>query len=564
MFWRQRLNKRIFLFSLFFIFIFICGFASENLNVKVGVYENRPKIFTDAEGRASGFWPEILDYIASNEDWTLEYIPGTWEECLRRLKTGEIDIMPDVAYSEEREELFEFSNRKVYTSWSRIYVKKDNTIYDILDLENKKIAVLKNSVNVEGPDGIKNLVKAFNISCIFIEVGSYDEVFKMVNEGEADAAVASKDFAIRNINNYNLINTPIIFQPSTLYFAFPKNSELTTYFRNRVDYHLREIEEDENSIYYQSLEKWFVSPENKIFPTWLIWVFVVSLGAILVLGGGSFLLRAKVRTRTKALREEILRHMETEKELQNHKNNLEEMVSLRTAELTRSNKELERFAYITSHDLQEPLRMISSYLQLVEKRYKDELDEDAKDFINFAVDGAKRMQILINDLLRYSRVGTKNIEFQPVNCEEILKNTLNNLEVSIEESGAKITHDYLPIIRGDKTQLSQLFQNLIGNSIKFRGESSPEIHIKAEDEGDFWRFSFQDNGIGIDPKYYDRIFQIFQRLHNRDKYPGTGIGLAICKKIIERHGGNIFVESEFGKGTTFIFTLKKEAPDESQ
>ncbi len=559
------MNKRIFLFSLFFIFFFICGFASEeNLTVKVGVYENRPKIFTDAEGRASGFWPEILDYIASNEDWTLKYIPGTWEECLRRLETGEIDIMPDVAYSEEREELFDFSNRKVYTSWSRIYVKKDNTIYDILDLENKKIAVLKNSVNVEGPDGIKNLVKAFNISCIFIEVGSYDEVFRMVNEGEADAAVASKDFAIRNIDNYNLINTPIIFQPSTLYFAFPKNSELTTYFKNRIDYHLREIEEDKDSVYYHSLEKWFVSPENEIFPTWLIWIFAVSLVAILVLGGGSFLLRTKVRNRTKALREEIFRHMETENELQKHKNNLEEMVSLRTAELTRSNKELERFAYITSHDLQEPLRMISSYLQLVEKRYKDELDEDAKDFINFAVDGAKRMQILINDLLRYSRVGTKSIEFQPVNCEEILKNTLNNLEIAIEESGAKITYDYLPIVRGDKTQLSQLFQNLIGNSIKFKGENFPEIHIKAEDENDFWRFSFQDNGIGIDPKYYDRIFQIFQRLHNRDKYPGTGIGLAICKKIIERHGGNIFVESESGKGTTFIFTLKKEAPDEVQ
>ncbi|MDK2952316.1 MAG: hypothetical protein PWQ77_1981 [Kosmotogales bacterium] len=558
------MNKRIFLFSLFFIFIFMCGFASENLTVKVGVYENRPKIFTDAEGNASGFWPEILDYIASNEDWTLEYIPGTWEECLQRLESREIDIMPDVAYSEEREKLFEFSNRKVYTSWSRIYVKRDNTIYDILDLENKKIAVLKNSVNVEGPDGIKNLVKAFNINCFFIEVESYDEVFKMVNEGKADAAVASKDFAIRNLDNYNLINTPIIFQPSTLYFAFPKNSELTTYFRNRIDYHLREIEEDENSIYYQSLEKWFVSPENEIFPTWLIWIFVVSLGAILVLGGGSFLLRAKIRARTKALREEILKHMETENELQKHKNNLEEMVSLRTAELTRSNKELERFAYITSHDLQEPLRMISSYLQLVEKRYKDELDEDAKDFINFAVDGAKRMQILINDLLRYSRVGTKNIEFQPVNCEEILKNTLNNLEVAIEESGAKITHDYLPIIKGDKTQLGQLFQNLIGNSIKFKGENSPEIHIKAEDEGDFWRFFFKDNGIGIDSKYYDRIFQIFQRLHNRDKYPGTGIGLAICKKIIERHGGNISVESESGKGTTFIFTLKKEAPDETQ
>jgi len=225
-------------------------------------------------------------------------------------------------------------------------------------------------------------------------------------------------------------------------------------------------------------------------------------------------------------------------------------------ELRRSNEELGQFAYIASHDLQEPLRMVASYTQLLAKRYAGQLDADADEFIAFAVDGAERMQRLIEDLLAYSRVATKGKELVETSAEEALQRALLNLRGSIGESGALVEHDPLPPVMADGTQLAQLFQNLVGNAIKYQAAGAPRVHIsvgKADD--DRWSFAIKDNGIGIDPQYFERIFGMFQRLHGRNEFAGTGIGLAICKKIVERHGGSITVESEPGEGSTFRFDL---------
>jgi PAS domain S-box-containing protein len=225
--------------------------------------------------------------------------------------------------------------------------------------------------------------------------------------------------------------------------------------------------------------------------------------------------------------------------------------------LARSNAELEQFAYVASHDLQEPLRAVASCVQLLKKRYEGKLDARADEFITHAVDGTKRMQALIGDLLEYSRVGTHTHPFEPVDCAQVLDDALANLTVAIQESGAVVEHEPLPTLLADASQLAQLFQNLIGNAIKFRAERRPEIRISARREAGEWLFGISDNGIGIEPQYFDRIFRVFQRLHTRGRYPGTGIGLAICKKIVERHGGRIWIESQPDQGSTFYFTLSE-------
>jgi PAS domain S-box-containing protein len=233
----------------------------------------------------------------------------------------------------------------------------------------------------------------------------------------------------------------------------------------------------------------------------------------------------------------------------------------RTAdELRRSNAELEQFAYIASHDLQEPLRMVASYTQLLERRYAAQLDQTAREFIAYAVDGARRMQQFITGLLRYSRVGTEPRVLEEVNLREVFEAAIANLRMMIEETGAAVEAHDLPLVRGDPRQLTQLFQNLIGNALKFRKpDQPPRVEVRAEPDGDFWRLSVRDNGIGLDPKFAGRVFVIFQRLHTRDEYEGTGLGLAICKKIVERHGGRIWVESKEGEGATFFFTLPAAA-----
>jgi signal transduction histidine kinase len=240
----------------------------------------------------------------------------------------------------------------------------------------------------------------------------------------------------------------------------------------------------------------------------------------------------------------------------------EDALARQAQELARSNADLEHFAYVASHDLQEPLRMVTSYLQLLERRYQGQLDDKARDFIGYAVDGATRMQKMIQALLDYSRLSSHGRQFAPVDSQRVLEGVLSDLGPALEESDTSLTFDPLPIVIGDETQLGMLFQNLIDNAIKFRNREAPRVHISAVRGEDEWTFSVCDNGIGIDPAHAGRIFLMFQRLHTRQEYPGTGIGLAACQRIVERHGGRIWVESQPGEGSTFYFTLpaSDEAP----
>ena len=265
---------------------------------------------------------------------------------------------------------------------------------------------------------------------------------------------------------------------------------------------------------------------------------------------------------------DVTEQRQTQNALKKINETLEEQVKERTQELSksnieleRSNKELEQFAYVSSHDLQEPLRMVTSFTQLLERRYKGQLDNEADDYIEFIVEGAHRMKYLIDDLLAFSRLNTQAKELESVELENVIDDVLSNLSVTIKENKACITYDPLPTVNADKTQMMQVFQNLIANAIKFQGSNPPKIHISAHKDEKEWKFAVTDNGIGIDPEYQKQIFEVFKRLHTREEYPGSGIGLSVSQKIIRRHGGNIWVESELGKGSTFYFTIPHSIND---
>ena len=276
---------------------------------------------------------------------------------------------------------------------------------------------------------------------------------------------------------------------------------------------------------------------------------LMALSTVAGFGVGIYDGQAKTRTRELERRNEELHRIQTE---------LEETIT----RLGESNERLEQFAYAASHDLQEPLRMVSSYLQLIENRYEDELDADGKEFLEFAVDGAERMRAMIDGLLQYSRIDTHGDPLEPVDLNDILASVRDDLQVKIDESNAAITADSLPRVVGDRDQLRQLFQNLLDNAMEYSGDDPPRVHVTATQSGDWWQLSVADEGVGIDPDDKDRIFDVFQRLHTHEEHAGTGIGLALCERIVERPGGEIWVESAQGDGTTFSFTLSTLGRDD--
>jgi light-regulated signal transduction histidine kinase (bacteriophytochrome) len=259
---------------------------------------------------------------------------------------------------------------------------------------------------------------------------------------------------------------------------------------------------------------------------------------------------------------EVVRRALQEKYERGLRRQAETDLAKKADELARSNADLEQFAYVASHDLQEPLRMVAAYTQLLSERYSGKLDENADKFIGYASEGALRMQVLIQDLLAFSRVGRANGTYSTIDCNAVLEEVRKTLGPAIQECSAAVEYAKLPSVWADRTQIAQLFQNLIGNAIKFRGKKTPVISIEAEKTGEHWQFSVADNGIGIAPEFADNIFVVFQRLHARTEYPGNGIGLAICKKIVERNDGKIWVESQAGSGSTFKFTIPLRASDE--
>jgi len=654
--------------------------ADDSITVRVGIYENSPKIFTDDKGNASGFWPDIIEYIASKEGWKIEYVHGTWTECLTRLENTEIDIMPDVAYSEERSALDDFSNEIVYVSWSRVYTREGVDIQSLLDLEGKNVAVLKGSVNVEGPDGIKALVSAFHVNCSFIEVDSYIKVFELIQNGEADAGVTSKDFGYQHEKEYNVLETAIIFQPASLYFAFSKNSSLTPYLIERVDYHVKELKEDQGSIYYQSLDKWLgVKPVGEsVIPGWTIWTLIGIGGLAFLLAGGSVILRSQVKSKTKKLTAEIIEHKQAKDALKESDEKLRSIVenssdqifmldknckflSINKAaanlsrkspnemigkslfeifpetiaaqfskniknvfdtgksifidekmvmqdrefynstalnpvkdgsgrviavagivrditerkvaeeKIKKQNIQLKKldgvktdFLNTTSHELRTPVSSIKGYIQMLLKHTLGDITEEQKKALEVILRNTNRLDHLIQDILDISRLESGVMKFitEKTDVTKMVNEIVETMQASADLKRIKIKIDIqkgIPDLMIDSERIKQVLLNLVDNAIKFSPDGST-INVKTRKEKEDVLFEVQDFGRGIPKNKQKKIFEKFYQVDSGidRKFGGVGLGLTISKKIINLFGGQIWVDSTLGKGSSFKFTLPLE------
>jgi two-component system cell cycle sensor histidine kinase/response regulator CckA len=651
-------------------------FADNSVTFKVGVYENQPKIFTDEQGKVSGFWADIIEYIAGEEGWKIEYIKGTWTECLERLERNEIDFMPDVAYSEERAERFDFSKEAVYVSWSMLYTRQEGDIQSITDLEGKTVAVLKGSINVEGTEGIKKLTESFNVSCAFIETDSYTRVFELIKDGEVDAGVVSKDFGALHEETYNLKETAIIFQPVILYFAFPKGAENNPYLIAAIDNQVSQLKADGDSIYFQSLQQWFgLRPaERPVISDWAVWLLISIGGLALVLTGGTLFLRYRVRYKTKELAEDIAKRKETENALRESEeklrrileavpvgitvtdtngfiidtnrtvvsmhgyNNRDEIIgqnavslivererekawtffndilkkgSLHNAEyhlLRNDNTEFPAMLSVTvirdadsnplgflavttditerlraeeehnkvieyreldklktnllstvSHELRTPLASIKGYASML-LEYNNVLKAEQKRESLEAIDrSADRLTELIDHLLDMSRLdaGILGLDMMSLEPGEILSTAAAEARLRSPQYRFITRFDNgLPEIVADGRRLRQVIDNLLDNAVKYSPKGT-EITIGARVKPNELLISVSDQGRGISAselkKVFERMYRIEQRL---EKDPGgLGLGLSLCKALVEAHGGRIWVESQVGKGSTFYFTL---------
>jgi len=553
------------------IFITIPVFASEPLTLRVGAYENSPKIFTDDKGNVSGFWPDIINYIASKEGWQIEWVWCIWLQCMDKLENKEIDLMPDVGFTEPRSKKYAFSREIVLVSWSRLYARKDSDIETILDLEDKKIGALVGSFNLQGPEGIKELTGKFDLNCTFIEMNNYTEVFEALEKGEIDAGVTNKDFGNKHEKDFNIKRTPIIFQPAHMQFAFPKDSDLTPYLLGRIDYYIKELKEDRNSIYYQSLEKWFAEKisEKEIIPGWVNWLLIGAGGIVLLLFGGNFILKSQVRSKTKDLGKEINEHKATEKALREAHDQLEDRVAQRTQELQKANlklQELDRlksmFIASMSHELRTPLNSIIGFTGIILQGMSGEITGDQRKELTMVKNSANHLLTLINDVINVSKIETGKVELfiEEFDLTDLMQEVKESFKVAADEKDLKLSIE-MPerlIIKGDERRTKQVIMNLMSNAVKFTDRGEIETKVRKEDKR--VKVSVTDTGIGIKEEDMDKLFKQFSRIYaeGRPVTEGTGLGLYLSKKIVNLLGGQLKAESEFGKGSKFTFTFPLE------
>ncbi|MBR9981529.1 MAG: transporter substrate-binding domain-containing protein [Desulfatitalea sp.] len=538
------------------LLIFVClapgrGFGDGTI-VTVGVYENAPKIFTDPAGRSAGIFIDIIEHIAGQEGWELRYVAGTWGEGLDRLADGQIDLMPDVAYTAGRAARYAFHRVPVLSSWYQVYAPRGSGIRSIFDLENKRILVLERSVQQAAFD---RLAKGFGLHTELVAVPDYHTMFEQVAAGAADAAVTNRFYGIMHARQFGLEDTAVIFEPSELFFAAPLDTG--SLLLGAIDAHLAELKREPHSIYYQSLQKWTSEPTRFKMPAWVGIVGLVVGIVLLATLVGSFVLKRQVNSRTR--------------ELQQVNREMDRRIIDRTAELAEAMEKAKAadqiksaFLATMSHELRTPLNSIIGFTGILLQGLAGELNPEQRKQLAMVQNSARHLLALINDVLDISKIeaGQLALSCTTFDLKASIEKVVKSVAPLAEKKGIAVRQEIpaaVGTITTDQRRLEQVFLNLLGNAVKFT--ELGHVGIACQCANGHYRIIFSDTGIGMHAEELPNLFQPFHQIDSglARRREGTGLGLSICKRILDVMGGTIAVESQWGVGSTFTVRIPDKA-----